>query len=85
MFDEITITESQKQEIAEFGYLRMTLDDALELLKDKQIGVSKIARALGMQRSNLRAQFAKGCMIDLYPNGTVRMTRVEEVLKTGSL
>jgi hypothetical protein len=85
MFDDLKFTEQQKQEISDYGYLRLPLDDALNLLKDRKIGVSALARALGMQRSNLRSQF-KGCALDFYPeSGEVNMVRVEEVLKTGSL
>lgn len=86
MFDDLHLNDSQLKEVEDFGYLRLPLDEALELLKDKKIGVSALARALGMQRSNLRSQFAKGCELDFYPNtGKVKMVRVEEVLKTGSL
>jgi hypothetical protein len=86
MFDDLHLNDSQLKEVEDFGYLRLPLDEALELLKDHKIGVSALARALGMQRSNLRSQFSKGCELDFYPNtGEVKMVRVEEVLKTGSL
>lgn len=86
MFEELKLTEAQQDELNAQGSLLLELDEALMLLKPYDIGVTSIANALGMGRSNVRTQFSRGCKIELFPaSGEIKMIRVEEELKSGQL
>lgn len=86
MFDNLKLSEEQKACLEEFGFIRMTLDDALDLLEPHKVGIKKIGEALGMHRSNVRSHFRRGCVLDFEPEtNSIRMVRIEETLKEGHL
>ncbi len=86
MFEDLKLTEQQQEEVEEYGYLRLELDEAISLFKPYDIGITRIAESFGMLRGNVRTQFNNGSVIDFFPKGgKIRMTRLEKVLKEGEL
>lgn len=86
MLEKIELTESQWQSVEDAGFVRLSLDEAIEVLKPYDITLTKLAGAFGMLRGNIRTQFDRGCQLDLNPDtGEIKMVRVEKILKEGSI